>query len=46
MIAYELKNVAMLNVKGVYYRCTLWNMTKKDAIKRLNLSKLDDQSTL
>ena len=32
MMAYELKNIAMLNVKGVDYRCVLWNMTKNDAI--------------
>ena len=27
MIAYELKNIAILNVKGVDYSCILWNMT-------------------
>ena len=36
----------MLNVKGVDYRCFLWNMTKNDAIDRLNNSKLDDKGTL
>ena len=34
MIAYELANIAILNVKGVDYRCVLWNMTKNDAIYR------------
>ena len=29
MMNYELKNIAILNVKGVDYRCVLWNMTKK-----------------
>ena len=33
MLAYELKNIAILNVKGVDYRCVLWNMSKNDAIK-------------
>ena len=46
MIAYELKSIAILNVKGVDYRCVLWNMTKNDAMNRLNNSKLDDKGTL
>ena len=33
MLAYELKNIAILNVKGVDYRCVLWNMSKNDAVK-------------
>ena len=32
MMAYELENSAILNVKGVNYRCILWNLTKNDAI--------------
>ena len=31
-MAYELENIAILNLKGVAYRCVLWNMTKNDAI--------------
>ena len=31
MMAYKLKNIAILNVKGVDYRGVLWNM-KNDAI--------------
>ena len=27
-MAYELENIVILNIKGVGYRCTLWNMTK------------------
>ena len=38
MMAYELENIAILNVKFVDYRCVLWNMTKNDAINRLNNS--------
>ena len=45
-MAYELENIAILNVKGVDYRCVLWNITKNDAIDRLNNSELDDKSTL
>ena len=40
------KNIAILTVKVVYYRCALWNMTKNDATNRLNNSKLDDKGTL
>ena len=46
MMAYELKNIAILNAKGVDFRCVLWNMSKNDAIIRLNNSKLDDRGTL
>ena len=42
MIAYGLKNIAILNVKGVDYRCVLWNMTRNDAINGLNNSELDE----
>ena len=43
MMAYEL---VILNVKGVDYRCVLWNMTKNDVINRLNDSELDDKDSL
>ena len=46
MMAYELENIAILNIKGDDYRCILWNMTKNDAINVLNNSKLDDKGTL
>ena len=46
MMAYELENIAILNVKGVYYKCVLRNITKNYTINRLNNSKLDDKSTL
>ena len=35
MLAYDLENVAILNVKDVDYRCILWNMTRNDAISIL-----------
>ena len=41
MMPYELENIAILNVKGM--RCLIWNMTRNDAINRLNNSKLDDK---
>ena len=46
MMACELKNIAIVNVKGVDYRCVLWNITKNDAINMLGNSKLDDKGTL
>ena len=45
-MAYDLQNIATLNVKGVDYRCVLWNITRNDAINRLNNSKLDDKGIL
>ena len=49
MIAYELENIAIVSVKRVDYRCilwNLWNMSRNDAINRLNNSKLDDKGKL
>ena len=46
MMANELENTAILNVKDIDYRYILWNMTKIDAVNRLNNSKLDNKRTL
>ena len=43
IMAYELKNIAILNAKGVDYRCILWDIGKTDAINRLNNSALEDK---
>ena len=40
--AYKLKNIAILNVKGVDYRCTLWKNSKKEAVNNLKNSVLED----
>ena len=45
-MAYELKNIAILNLKGADYRRVLWSMTKDDTINILANSKLDDKGTL
>ena len=45
-MAYELENIAMLNVKGVDYICFLQNMTKNNAINRPNKSQSDNKGTL
>ena len=46
MMVDRLENNAILNVKGADYRCILWNMTRNDAINRLNNYKLDFKSIL
>ena len=46
MTAYELKNIAIMNVKGVDYRCILWAVSKNDAINILNNSVLEDKGAL
>ena len=46
MVAYDLENIAILNIKVVDYRRVIWNMTRNDAINRLNNSKLDDKGSL
>ena len=45
-MTYELENIAILNVKGVDYSALIWNMTRNDAINRLNNSELDDKGSL
>ena len=46
MMAYELKNIAILNAEGVDYRCILWSISKNDAIDRLNNFMLKDKGVL
>ena len=46
MMAYELKNISILNAKGVDYRCILWGISKNDAVDRLNNSMLEDKGVL
>ena len=46
MTIYELKNVAILSVRGVYFRCILWGISKDEAVNRLNNSVLGDKGLL
>ena len=46
MTAYELKNVAILNVKGVDFRHILWGISRVEAVNRLNNSALEDKGVL
>ena len=43
MTAYELKNIAILNVKGADFRCILW---RDETVNRLNNSVLKDKGVL
>ena len=46
MMADELKNIAILNAKGVDYNCILWGISKNDVVDRLNNSVLEDKGVL
>ena len=46
MTAYELKNIAILNVKGVDFRCILWGISRDEAVNKLNNSVLEDKGIL
>ena len=46
MMAYELENIVILDIKGVDYRCVIWNMTRNGAINMLKISKLNDKGSL
>ena len=46
MVVQGLKHLMILKMRGVDYRCYLFNMSKKDAIKLLNNSKLDNKGVL
>ena len=43
MTAYELKNILILNIKGVDFRCILWGISGDEAVNRLNNSILEDK---
>ena len=46
MTAYELKNIAILNVKGVDFRCVLLEISRYEAVHRLINSVLEDEDVL
>ena len=46
MNAYELRNIAILNVRGVGFRCVLGGISRNEAVNRLNISALDDKGAL
>ena len=46
MTAYELKNIAILNIKGVNFRFILWGISRDKAVNRLNSSVLQNKGVL
>ena len=46
MMAYEFKNIAILNAKVVDCRCILWGISKNDTVDRLNNSVLEGKGVL
>ena len=42
----ELKDIAILNVKGVDFRCILWGISRDEAVNSLNNSVLEDKGLL
>ena len=45
-IAYSLKDIAILNVKGATFRCILMGISKNESLKRLNNSVTYDRRVL
>ena len=46
MTAYELKNIAILNIKGVDQKCILWGISKNEAINIPNNSAFENKRAL
>ena len=46
MTAYELKNIAILNVKGIDFRCILRGISRNEGLRRLNNSVLENNGVL
>ena len=46
MMVYDLNDFMILNIKGIDYRCYVFNMSKNDAITLLNNSVLDNKGVL
>ena len=44
--AYELKQIAILSVGGVGFRCILWGISKDEAVNGLKKSLLEEKSLL
>ena len=45
-MAYGLENIAILNAKGATFRCILWGISRKEGLRRLNNSVLEDKVVL
>ena len=45
-MVYSLENIAILNRKGVTFRCILWGINRNEGLRRLNNSVLEDTGIL
>ena len=43
MAPYELKHIAILNVKDADFRCISWGNSKNEAVNILSNSELEDK---
>ena len=46
MTVFELKNIAILNVKEVDFRCILQGISRDEAVNKLNNAVLDYRGVL
>ena len=46
MVVYDLKNFMILKIKGVDYRCYVFNLSRSDVITLLNNFVLDNKGVL
>ena len=46
MTGYDLKHIAILNIKGADFKCILWSISRDETVNRLNNSALEDKSVL
>ena len=46
MTTYQLKNIAIMNVKDADYRCILWGISRNEAVNILNNSVLEGKGVL
>ena len=46
MMVYDLNDFMILNIKGIDYRCYVFNMSKSDAITLLSNSVLNNKAVL
>ena len=45
-VCFAIIGIAILNVKGVDYRCILWGNSRNEAVNILNNSVLEDKDVL
>ena len=45
-MAHSLENIAILNAKGVTFRCILWGISRNEGFRRLSNSVLEDKGVL